>query len=144
MIPHIDLNSFMERFNHSKVAYFLTNASGFIVEVNQSAASLFDSEIPHLKNKSLRTFLADRKNSQERFDGLRIQMEAIDSQESKNIMVRTQPLGGKKRMIRTNVSCEVIGRSNRIILILWKFEDADRVDIADRYIDSVIGHARAR
>ncbi len=85
-----ELQAFLEKFHSDKIASFLTNSSGFIIEANQAAANFFSSEIPKLKNKSLRSFIADRKNSQVRFDSMRER-------------------------------AEVIGRGNKIVLMLWKF-----------------------
>lgn len=116
-----ELKTFLEKFHSDKIAGFLTNSSGFIIEANQAAANFFSSDIPKLKNKSLRSFIADRKNSQVRFDSMRERANVIDSSESKEILIRTQPVEGKRIMLRTALTCEVIGRGNKIVLMLWKF-----------------------
>lgn len=126
MMPPINLKVFLNEFNRSQVAQFVTNSNGFILEVNQASADLLKSNIPHLKHKKLTMFIADRKNSQKRYEDGRHVLLTEDCFDEKNIIMRTQS-SVKKEMIRTNVSGQVITRSATINLILLTVVDADLI-----------------
>lgn len=121
---HIDLRSFLEEFNRSARARFVTNGGGFILEVNQSAANMFKSVITDLKHKSLITFGSRKKGC----DALRsVRDIALNLGKASMPRVAMRPRG--EASFRVNVSTEVLIRTDTLVLIQWFVADADTVEV---------------
>lgn len=115
-----DLNKFLDRFHASKIASFVTNTNGFILEVNEAAAMLFRTTIEQLRNKSLVSFGARSKATQALQELVR-RTKVADRCAAEKVNMRPR----SSDSFRADITGEVLKRSNGLNLIVWEIVDSD-------------------